>query len=459
MALLNASTKKKVEDLAKSGNTAAATLLKEGSLASRAGETVTDASGKALSASDVISQVASGNVGGYNVSQRSKTIAQVAAASGLTSPSDISKIGPSLTSTSLVAPNQFMGTYNPATVGYRTSLVDAKGESFYSEKEAKKQAEQLKQTKAQNVFSTTPIGEQVSVEDGIAAQLKAQKLLDQYGTLAVTQPDWQENIQTMLAAGLENINKQNPTPRKPIFETQAQRDLIESQDEATKSEYRKFYDEAYEALGIGDAQEARIDLMKQMQAVQETYQKVIDQIKENPNLPKGLAARRLTEVFEDQKFAANALISQLEVVDQQIQDGYAQLDREMGIYEYEQTQEEKAMARKQTQFEYLVSSGAIAALSPAEMSAWSAATGIPVEAIKSMKTSALDPEKSYAITYEQDELTGEKFAVYVDKNNPAEAPVRVSLGTFGVKSSGGGGGTSGINYNTEIKGLVDLGYS
>lgn len=442
MALLNPPKKKtpakppakttnnSVEDLARAGNEAAQRYL-AGTLT---GSTeITNDNGGKLTASDVVGQVASGNVGGYNVSQRSQTLGQIAAASGYTTPSQISTIAPNLTSTSLVAGNKYQGTYNPATVGYRSSMTNSKGELFYKPEEAKKQAEYLTKQKMAPLMSSTPIGDQVSVADGIAAQEKARALLDKYGTMAVTQPEWQENINTMLTAGIENINKLNPTPREPIFTTKAQQDKL-SYDTTGTEQAR--YDALYKELGQGKLQEQRIDVMKQLQAVQEVYQKVIDEIKANPNLPKGLAAQRLTDVFEDQKFAASALIAQLDIIDEQIGYNNDEIDRQLGIFEYDKSQEDKIQERKLSQFEYLVSSGAVAALTPSEMQSWSDMTGVPISAIKKMQEISSDPEKDYVVSSFTDDY-GNVTQVFVNKKDPTDR-MTIDLGPIGNATSGSG---------------------
>lgn len=452
-AQLSPEVQARVDALARGGNTAAQLYISGGGTI--AGNTeVTNDSGGSLSASDVIGQVASGNVGGYNVSQRSQTIGQIAAASGYTTPSQISTIGPNLSSTSLVASNPYQGTYNPATVGYRSSMVNNDGELFYKPEDAEKQAEYLQKNKMAPITSTTPVGDQVSIADGIAAQEKARKLLDQYGTMAVTQPEWQESINAMLTAGIENINKQNPTPREPIFTTKAQQDALASDPTGTQKEY---YDKLYKELGQGKLQEQRIDTMKQLQAVQEVYQKVIDQIKENPNLPKGLAARRLTEVFEDQKFAASALIAQLEIIDQQIDDNNGEIDRQLGIFEYDKSQEEKAQERRMSQLEMLISSGAIAGMTSAELQQWSAASGMPLTALQKVQNDMMNPEKSYGVEF-RDDGAGNLVMITYDKNNPLDRTVE-QIGSS--KPAGGGTGTAPtITLTADARrSLVDSGFT
>lgn len=277
-----------------------------------------------------------------------------------------------------------------------------------------------------------PIGDQVDLASLQALRDKTRSMLDQYGPDAATMPEFKASIQALIASGVENLKKIQPSPPVPVVETP------EQEQYAIENDARAFMDDVRKQLGMPDLESQRIDVMQQLQVVQETYQGVIDQIKQNPNLPKGLAARRLTEVFEDQKFASNQLLGQLEVIDQQLEDGNNELDRQFGIFTYEQDQNEKAQARRADQLGFMVDSGAIAGMSDKEIRQWASATGIPEAAIRQMKTNALNPSKEWSVSYETNPNTGEKFAIYTDKNDPTGQPQVVSLGRFGVS-----GGTSG----------------
>jgi hypothetical protein len=154
-------------------------------------------------------------------------------------------------------------------------------------------------------------------------------------------------------------------------------------------------------------------------------------------------------VFEDQKFAANALIAQLEVIDQQIEDGNSRLNQEMGIFQYQATQQEKQYQRRMDQFGFMLESGAIGAFTDKEMRDWSEATNIPIASIKKMREQAINPSTSYDVTYKQDEMTGDYYAFYTSKTNPLDTQ-KVLLGNVGVKT-GSGGSTKVENVYTEEK--------
>ena len=314
---------------------------------------------------------------------------------------------------------------------------------------AQMKAMELQRQQQQKDAGVVPIGDEVDIATLASARDNARALLDQYGAEAITMPEYKNSIQTLLAGNLANLNKMQPPVPDPVIDTVEQSEFLDGQGDQA-STVRAFMDDTRKKLGMTDMETQRIDVMKQLQAVQETYQLVIDDIKENPNLPKGLAARRLTEVFEDQKFAANTLIAQLEQIDQQLSDANDRLNLEFGIFKEEQDALEKQQARRADQFGYMVDSGAVAALSDKEIRQWASATGIPESAIKSMKEKATTPDKSYDISYETNEITGEKFAVYSDKNDPLATPTVVSLGNFGVKpTSGGGKSTKETIYSTK----------
>lgn len=282
----------------------------------------------------------------------------------------------------------------------------------------------------------TPIGTQVDVANLDAIRQRTQDLLQQHGADAVTMPEFKEGVNAMLQAGVENLRKLQPTPPVPVVDTAEQVDwLSQIQDPVEQFNQRAFMDQTRQALGMPDLESQKIDTMQKLQAVQETYQRVIDDIKKNPNLPKGLAARRLTEVFEDQKFAASSLLAQLDIIDDQLEQANNRLNQEIGLFQSEQAAAERAYQRRVDQFGFLVDSGAIGGLSEQEMAQWSSVTGIPIQAVRQMKQNALTPDVDYATSFQTDN-NGNVTMITYDKNNPLNVQTQ-NLGSLGKRSSTG----------------------
>jgi hypothetical protein len=304
-----------------------------------------------------------------------------------------------------------------------------------------KAMELQRQSQTPNV-GTTPITDEVELDRLAKIRDDTRALVDQFGTEAFSMPEYKQNVQTLLAGNLANLNKMRPPIPDPVTETQEQAEFADNSDDPTG--VRAYMDQTRKNLGMTDLESSRIDIMKQLQAVQETYQQVIDDIKANPNLPKGLAARRLTEVFEDQKFAANALISQLDIIEKQLKDANDRLNQEMGIYKMEQDEEEAERERRMDQFGYMVDSNAVGALSAKEIRQWAQATGIPESAITEMKKKATDPVNDYDIQYTTDDA-GNYYAIYTNKKDPLETPTKVNLGQIGKATKEAKGSTKEEN--------------
>jgi len=143
----------------------------------------------------------------------------------------------------------------------------------------------------------------------------------------------------------------------------------------------------------------------------------------------------MTEIFEQQKFATNSLIAQLDQIDRQLEDANNRLNQEMGIWKEEQDMMEKERMRRVDQFGYLLDSGAIGGLNDTEIQQWSAVTGIPESAIRSLKTQAGNVKTEYTQRYEKDPNTGDMYIISTDKNNPLAEPIITYAGNFGATRS------------------------
>lgn len=137
----------------------------------------------------------------------------------------------------------------------------------------------------------------------------------------------------------------------------------------------------------------RIDLMKNIQALNNAYTPIINDIKNNPDLPKALAARRLTDLNVKQKEVLIGFQNQLELVNQAISDQNEQVNRNFGILERAQSRAEREQDNARQLFGMLVSTGAIGGMSDSELKQLSGRTGIALNALKKAKTSANDPYK------------------------------------------------------------------
>ena len=85
----------------------------------------------------------------------------------------------------------------------------------------------------------------------------------------------------------------NPLPPNPIEDTPEQQDAIQK-----NPDIRSQMDSFREQIGMPGMLASRIDLTQKIQAITDTFQAAIDEVQNNPDLPKGLAARRITLLTE-----------------------------------------------------------------------------------------------------------------------------------------------------------------
>jgi hypothetical protein len=297
-----------------------------------------------------------------------------------------------------------------------------------------------------------PLGEQVDLAGLQELRNKAQQLYEQYGADAVTMPEYKAAIQGMIAAGVQNMRSIQPTPPEPVEETPEQAEATDALDEQSAFDVRAETDNFRRSIGLTGLESQKADLQRQMNSVNQVYEKVIDQIKENPNLPKGLAARRLTEVFEDQKFALSTILSELDIVQEQIDSGNTQVNQfmqQLGLQlqfdQAAQSREDKQYQRYMDQFGMMVESRAVGGMTDKEIRQWASVTGISEGAIQKLRSNALDSENEQTVSFERG-ANDELLMITYDKKNPMNKTVE-QVGSMKMPSGGGSGATGGGGYS------------
>lgn len=132
-------------------------------------------------------------------------------------------------------------------------------------------------------------------------------------------------------------------------------------------------------------QKQRTDITQQVQAITQTYQGVIDEIKNNPNLPKGLAVKRLEAINTSQKSVLQGHLNALQILNQQIEDS-------QGNIATMQNQQERNRTYAMNALQLMIQSGAVGGFTTQDMQTFSKALGIPVGVLQSMKDKANRPD-------------------------------------------------------------------
>jgi hypothetical protein len=183
----------------------------------------------------------------------------------------------------------------------------------------------------------------------------------------------------------ETVEVIDPTPE--------QLDFI-NQNFQNKLDYQTVADR----YGMSDLLKSRVELMKTIEATNQALQAVIKSINENPELPKGLAQRFITDFTNQNSTLIQSLNNQLSILNQQVDDANKSIDQELGIqkfnieqeterrkYQYEMGQNRANNARQQIQLG--VSSGGIADWSDATLSSLASQIGLSLADLSAIRQS------------------------------------------------------------------------
>jgi hypothetical protein len=154
-----------------------------------------------------------------------------------------------------------------------------------------------------------------------------------------------------------------------------------------------------EQTNLGQLQANRVELMKSVQAMNDAYKPIFKDIKTNPDLPKGLARRRLEDLSTTQKETMQGFLDQLTIVQQQISDQNEAVNRAFGIVNFNQDLQNQAETRMERQrdnarqnLNLMIQSGAIAGFTDADIASYAKGTGVSATALQKLKETALVPK-------------------------------------------------------------------
>jgi hypothetical protein len=223
------------------------------------------------------------------------------------------------------------------------------------------------------------------------------------------------NLNNAYKQNLDKINQANPTPQNPVQNTPEQDAFLKQVADQGKDPYgiQAAMDE-YKAQNtqLTALHTSQIDVMKKIQAINDTYQGAIDEIKNNPNLPKSLGVRRLEAINTSQKNVLQGFTNQLQILQQQISDQNETVNRAFNIVTNSQAQQEKAKNYALNTMQLMISSGAIGGFNSQDIATFSQTLGIPTSAIQAMKDHANQPDLQTGIGGSAD--TG-YFSYAIDK--------------------------------------------
>lgn len=264
----------------------------------------------------------------------------------------------------------------------------------------------------------------------------------------------QDNLEKTIELAKNNVSNLISLPNKAVVETPEQINFLKNLPPQEQFNYRQEMDRIRSQIGLPDLESSRLDLLKSIQSTNEGFQAIFDDIKNDPNLPKGLAQRRLTELEKQQKQRITALTDQFQYVSQQISDANTLLNREMNIVENDQTLKERAIDNTRQMLNTYISSGMIGSFSDSELKELSDSLNIPLSGLIDIRDKTRDNPKLDIVT--ATDQSGK--IIGIDKNTGETiwtsnvAKKTASTNSGATKTEINNLSRAGlINYPTEIK--------
>lgn len=219
-----------------------------------------------------------------------------------------------------------------------------------------------------------------------------------------------DNLAQNLVSAKSKLDQQYSLPTNPVEDTAPQLEFINTSEDPFGV---KQAIDAYKMANtdLGSLLTTRVELMKNVQALNQAYAPIIKDIKTNPDLPKALSRRRLEDLAVTQKETLQGFLDQLSIVNQQVSDQNEMVDRAFNIVTNAQSQTNKNQDNMRANLQLMINSGAIAGFNQADIQNYSRSLGVSPESLKSLRESALNPK--------QDIITNEDAngnLVALDKN-------------------------------------------
>lgn len=203
-----------------------------------------------------------------------------------------------------------------------------------------------------------------------------------------------DNYKTQL---LQLELQNNPLQARPhIQETADQSAFLAQFQGAQKGSVQQQMDAASTNLGIPQINADIFNKTAEINATVKAYQEIIKDIRDNPELPKGLASRRISEFTNKNGIMLQNLNAELSNLTQKRAMANDQLNQQFQIIQADQSQQNQNRTAARELLNTYISSGAIAQFNSQTLAAVSLSTGISVDALNAIKSATVAKTKQYA---------------------------------------------------------------
>jgi hypothetical protein len=233
--------------------------------------------------------------------------------------------------------------------------------------------------------AATPTGIDANASDAATRSIK--ELLATPG-VDLSAKAFTDNYNTLYQKYYAENQAKSPSPEMPVVDTPGQDQFLKGLQPEQQGYVRQQMDALRSTLGLPNLEKSKVDLQNQLNALNTTFQEIQKDIKDNPELPKSLIARRMSEFASKNAINIQNLTGQLDIINQQIDTANEKLNQEFQISQYEQNFEEKRRTDAMNQLKMFIDSGAIAGFDANTISKYATATGMSAESLSAIKNAA-----------------------------------------------------------------------
>ena len=235
------------------------------------------------------------------------------------------------------------------------------------------------------------------------------------------------------------LQQAQPLPQEPMLKPEVIADDQDQLDRLQKYE-KEQYENIQRSLGIPQAITDYENAIKELQATDQAFNAIIQDVNDDPDFPKGLARRRIQEIEKEKGVRMTTLQNKIGLLQQSLTMKQEEFKERMGITqraisrEFEQQQEQKQSARNQLSM--LMDTGAISNMSDTELYQLAQASGYTFESLKKIKE-AITSGNQAKITKAEADLEKQQQDMELARQREARL---AGGGTGGGTDTGGGGG-------------------
>ena len=232
------------------------------------------------------------------------------------------------------------------------------------------------------------------------------------------------------------LQQAQPLPQEPMLKPEAIADDQDQLDRLQKYE-KEQYESIQRSLGIPQAITDYENAIKELQATDQAFNAIIQDVNDDPDFPKGLARRRIQEIEKEKGVRMTTLQNKISLLQQSLTMKQEEFKERMGITqraisrEFDQQQEQKQSARNQLSM--LMDTGAISNMSDTELYQLAQASGYTFESLKKIKE-AITSGNQAKITKAQNDLIKQQQDMELARQREARL---AGGGTGGGTDTGG----------------------